>query len=142
MLKNSASQKNSASPLNHKEATFKWLFYSLVKTVTKSPSHNTTLDQKVAITLEYDGESAPKVTAKGAGTLAEQIIKIAKENNIPITEDHDLVQLLSQVELDHEIPELLYEAVVQVLIFAYQLSDKEIPTPSQKQPETDEESSY
>lgn len=99
--------------------------------MTKETHHHTTLDQKVAITLEYDGESAPKVTAKGSGTLAEQIIKVAKENNIPITEDHELVQLLAQVELDQEIPELLYEAVVQVLIFAYQLSEKEIPLPTQ-----------
>jgi len=86
-----------------------------------------TLDKKVAITLQYDGQSAPIVTAKGSGALAEQIIKIAEEDNIPIKEDHHLVELLSQVELDHEIPELLYEAVVQVLIFAYQLSDKPIP---------------
>ncbi|RUM90335.1 MAG: flagellar protein FhlB [Thiomicrospira sp.] len=107
--------------------------------MTKETPRNTTLDQKVAITLEYDGESAPKVTAKGSGTLAEQIIKVAKENSIPITEDHELVQLLAQVELDQEIPELLYEAVVQVLIFAYQLSEKEIPSPS-RELETNESS--
>ena len=107
--------------------------------MTKETPRNTTLDQKVAITLECDGESAPKVTAKGSGTLAEQIIKVAKENSIPITEDHELVQLLAQVELDQEIPELLYEAVVQVLIFAYQLSEKEIPSPS-RELETNESS--
>lgn len=94
-----------------------------------TPPPAITLDQKVAISLQYDGESAPRVTAKGSGALAEQIIKIAEEHQIPIKEDHQLVQLLSQVELDHEIPELLYEAVVQVLIFAYQLSDKPIPKP-------------
>lgn len=86
-----------------------------------------TLDQKVAISLEYDGETAPRVSAKGTGYLAEQIIELAKEHNIPIKEDHQLVALLSQVELDQEIPELLYEAVVQVLIFAYQLSETDIP---------------
>ncbi|KUJ74851.1 flagellar protein FhlB [Thiomicrospira sp. XS5] len=86
-----------------------------------------TLDQKVAISLEYDGETAPRVSAKGTGYLAEQIIELAKEHNIPIKEDHQLVALLSQVELDQEIPELLYEAVVQVLIFAYQLSEKDLP---------------
>ncbi|AZR82505.1 EscU/YscU/HrcU family type III secretion system export apparatus switch protein [Thiomicrospira sp. S5] len=86
-----------------------------------------TLDQKVAISLEYDGQAAPRVSAKGTGYLAEQIIELAKEHNIPIKEDHELVSLLSQVELDQEIPEILYEAVVQVLIFAYQLSEKEIP---------------
>ncbi|MGC9385416.1 MAG: EscU/YscU/HrcU family type III secretion system export apparatus switch protein [Hydrogenovibrio sp.] len=90
-----------------------------------------TLNDKVAISLEYDGQSAPKVSAKGSGQIAEQIIKLAQEHNIPIKEDHDLVALLAQVELDQEIPELLYEAVVQVLIFAYQISDKEMPKPAE-----------
>jgi flagellar biosynthesis protein len=42
--------------------------------------------------------------------------------------------MLSQVELNQEIPEALFEAVVQVLIFAYQLSGKEIPTKQKKEP--------
>lgn len=91
-----------------------------------------TLDQKVAVSLQYSGDGAPKVTAKGSGGLAEQILQIAAENDVPIKEDHDLVELLAQVELDHEIPEILYEAVVQVLIFAYQLSGKEIPSTQDK----------
>lgn len=85
----------------------------------------TTLDQSVAVSLEYDGTGAPKVSAKGYGYIAEEIIQIAKEHDIPITTDKQLVDLLSQVELDEEIPEALYEAVVQVLIFAYQLSGKQ-----------------
>lgn len=83
-----------------------------------------TLDKSVAVSLEYDGTSAPKVSAKGYGHIANEIIKIAKGHDIPITSDENLVALLSQVELDDEIPESLYEAVVQVLIFAYQLSGK------------------
>ncbi|WP_152831497.1 EscU/YscU/HrcU family type III secretion system export apparatus switch protein [Hydrogenovibrio sp. JE_KL2] len=83
-----------------------------------------TLDKSVAISLEYDGEGAPTVSAKGYGYVAEEIIQIAKENDIPITSDENLAALLSQVELDSEIPESLYEAVVQVLIFAYQISGK------------------
>lgn len=84
-----------------------------------------TLDKSVAISLEYDGEGAPTVSAKGYGCVAEEIIQIAKENDIPITSDENLAALLSQVELDSEIPESLYEAVVQVLIFAYQISGKQ-----------------
>lgn len=83
-----------------------------------------TLDQLVAVSLEYDGGGAPKVTAKGKGHVADQIIALAKAHDIPIKSDADLVALLSQVTLDEEIPEALYEAVVQVLIFAYQLSGK------------------
>lgn len=84
-----------------------------------------TLDKSVAISLEYNGEGAPTVSAKGYGYVAEEIIQIAKENDIPITSDENLAALLSQVELDSEIPESLYEAVVQVLIFAYQISGKQ-----------------
>lgn len=86
---------------------------------------------KVAISLEYEGTAAPKVTAKGKGYVAQEIIKTAKELGIPIQENGPLVELLSQVELDQEIPPELYEAVVQVLIFAYQISGKEVtPSPS------------
>ncbi|WP_029407208.1 EscU/YscU/HrcU family type III secretion system export apparatus switch protein [Thiomicrorhabdus sp. Milos-T2] len=83
------------------------------------------LADDLAISLEYEGSGAPKVTAKGRGYIAQEIIEAAKANNIPIQQNEELVELLSQVELDQEIPEALYEAVAQVLIFAYQLSGKE-----------------
>jgi len=83
-----------------------------------------TLTDSFAISLEYEGSGAPKVTAKGRGYIAEEIINTARKNNIPIQSDPNLVGLLSQVELNQEIPETLYEAVAQVLIFAYQISGK------------------
>lgn len=85
---------------------------------------NKTLADSFAVSLEYEGSGAPKVTAKGRGHIAEEIIKTAKEHNIPIKSDSDLIGLLTQVELNQEIPEALYEAVAQVLIFAYQISGK------------------
>lgn len=91
-----------------------------------------TLADNFAVSLEYGGDGAPKVTAKGQGYIAAEIIETAKAHNIPIQQDHDLVQLLSQVELDQEIPEALYEAVAQVLIFAYELSGKSPPKPENK----------
>lgn len=87
---------------------------------------------KQAVSLQYDGDGAPKVTAKGQGVIAEEIIQRAKEHDIPIQENHELVGLLSQVQLDQEIPDKLYEAVAQVLIFAYQISGKELPTAPHK----------
>ena len=62
---------------------------------------------KKATALKYDGDlnSAPKVTAQGSGQIAKNIIQIAKENDIPIKEDADMVNLLSQIELNQEIPE-------------------------------------
>lgn len=83
-----------------------------------------TLADQFAVSLEYEGSGAPKVTAKGQGYIAQEIIETAKNHNIPIQQDPELVGLLSQVELNQEIPEPLYEAVAQVLIFAYQISGK------------------
>jgi len=81
-----------------------------------------TLADEFAVSLEYEGTGAPKVTAKGQGFIAQEIIETAKLHNIPIQQDPELVGLLSQVKLNQEIPEQLYEAVAQVLIFAYQIS--------------------
>ncbi|SVA62734.1 uncharacterized protein METZ01_LOCUS115588 [marine metagenome] len=62
------------------------------------------------------------VTAKGKGFIAEKIIALAKENNIPIKEDPDLVHLLSQVDLNREIPASLYQVVAELLSFVYKLN--------------------
>lgn len=83
-----------------------------------------TLADSIAVSLEYEGSGAPKVTAKGKGYIAQEIIETAKTHGIPIQQDPELINLLSQVELNQEIPEALYEAVAQVLIFAYQISGK------------------
>lgn len=94
-----------------------------------------TLADNFAVSLEYEGSGAPKVTAKGKGYIAQEIIETAKAHNIPIQQDPELINLLSQVELDQEIPEALYEAVAQVLIFAYQISGKS-PLENSNQPST------
>jgi flagellar biosynthesis protein len=80
------------------------------------------------VTLKYDGDSAPRVTAKGRGLVAQQILALAEEHNIPLHEDPDLVTLLSQLELGEEIPRNLYIAVAEVIAFAYKLSGKTPPT--------------
>ena len=72
-----------------------------------------------AIALEYDGHAAPRVTATGADLLAEQIIAIARESDVPLFENPELAQVLSQLELGDEIPELLYLCIAQVIAFAY-----------------------
>lgn len=87
---------------------------------------------KVAVSLQYEGEGAPKVTAKGRGYIAQEIIDKAAEYDIPIQQDDDLVGLLCEVELNNEIPEKLYEAVAQVLVFAYEVSGKAPPKKPEK----------
>jgi len=78
-----------------------------------------------AIALQYDKEkdNAPYVTAQGTGETAKNIIKIAEENGIPIKKDEDLVNMLSQIELNQEIPVELYQAVSEVFSFIYALSN-------------------
>lgn len=85
------------------------------------------IQDKLAVSLEYEGEGAPKVTAKGRGYVAKEILEKAEQYDIPIQKDGDLVNLLSEVELNNEIPEKLYEAVAQVLVFAYEVSGKKPP---------------
>jgi len=77
-----------------------------------------------AIALKYDEISAPKLTAKGQADLAEQIIDIAKEHNIPIYENSELVNILSKLELGEEIPEMLYRVIAEIIAFAYYLQGK------------------
>ena len=78
----------------------------------------------IAIALEYDNETTPTVNAKGTGELAERIIEIAKENNIYMQQDSDLIQVLAELDLGDEIPEALYQAVAEVIAFAYIIQGK------------------
>ncbi len=81
---------------------------------------------KKAVALKYDQkkDGAPKVKASGKGDIAKKIIKIAQENNLPIKKDEDLVELLSKVEIDKEIPSNLYKAVAEVFSFVYKMTKK------------------
>ena len=67
----------------------------------------TSISPNQAIALKYDEITAPKLTAKGQAEIAEQIIDIAREHNIPIYENSELVNILSKLELGDEIPEVL-----------------------------------
>lgn len=78
----------------------------------------------IAVALKYDGETAPTVTAKGRGDIAQEIIDIALENDIPLDNNPELVRLLSSLPVGESIPESLYIAVAEVIAFAYLLSDK------------------
>lgn len=78
----------------------------------------------VAVALQYDGQKAPRVTAKGAGITAERILEIAEEHGIPLQNDAELASILAQVPLGEEIPQNLYVAVAEVISFAYFLSGK------------------
>lgn len=79
--------------------------------------------RKEAVALSYDPNSAqaPKVTAKGKGRIAENILEKAKEHNVPIQEDPSLVEILGQLNMNETIPEELYKAVSEVFAYIYQV---------------------
>lgn len=77
--------------------------------------------EKIAISLYYDGHGTPNVTAKGSGELAQRIIDIATAHNIPLQENPALAGVLAQIPVGEDIPEALYVAVAEVLAFAYDL---------------------
>ncbi len=76
----------------------------------------------VALKYEKSKDRAPKVVAKGRKKLAEKIIEMAKEHNIEIYEDSDLVELLYSLDFYEEIPEDLYSAVAEILAYVYKVS--------------------
>lgn len=82
---------------------------------------------KKAVALYYDGTTAPILSAKGAGDIADEIIALAKEHDIPIHEEPELVNLLAKLRLGDEIPRELYIAVAEVIAFAYMIKGK-MPT--------------
>ena len=73
----------------------------------------------VAVALHWDGTSAPRVTAKGRGEIAERIVALAREHQVPIDQEPGLVEVLAEVELGHQIPDKLFVAIAQVIAFAY-----------------------
>ncbi|MGN8250882.1 EscU/YscU/HrcU family type III secretion system export apparatus switch protein [Pseudomonas sp. SMV7] len=77
-----------------------------------------------AIALSYDGEQAPTLTAKGDDDLAEAILALAREHEVPIYENAELVKLLARLELGEQVPEALYLTIAEIIAFAWQLRGK------------------
>ena len=77
---------------------------------------------QLAVALHYDRTGAPRVVAKGKGSIGAKIIEVARAHDIPIEENEVLAGALSNVELGDEIPEDLYKAVAEVLVFVLKLT--------------------
>ena len=84
------------------------------------------VNKKKAVALGYNRskDNAPRVLASGVGEIANRIIDLAKEHDIPIKEDPDLIEILSKVEVDQEIPPNLYKAVAEIFSFLYKITKK------------------
>ncbi len=80
----------------------------------------------LAVALQYDTSAVPvpRVVAKGRGETGEAILALAREHGVPIEENAALAEALSQVDLGEDIPEALYRAVAEVLIFILRASGR------------------
>ena len=81
--------------------------------------------ENLAVALYYDGQNAPKITAKGQSDLADEIIAIAQAFAVPTFAQTELAQTLYQMELNDEVPEPLYIAVAEIIAFAYLLENRQ-----------------
>ncbi len=78
----------------------------------------------LAVALEYDHETTPRVTAIGQGDIAEKMQDLARHHGVPLVENPQLAAALSKLPLDQEIPEQLYRAVAEVLSYILRTSGK------------------
>lgn len=89
--------------------------------VVTNPTH-------YAVAIKYkaeDGDLAPKVVASGVDNIALKIKEIALANNIPIVENPPLArELYAKVKPDEFIPDTLYQAVAEVLVYVMRLNSK------------------
>ncbi|GGJ64079.1 flagellar biosynthesis protein [Anoxybacillus voinovskiensis] len=70
-----------------------------------------------AAVIRYEqGDKAPKVVAHGKGYVAEKIIALAKEHNVPMEQDASLVHHLLDIDLGDSVPPQLYAAIAEILI--------------------------
>ncbi len=77
-------------------------------------------DIKRAAALKYENKNdgdAPVIVASGLGYVAQKIVSVACENNIPVYQDESLASILSQLEAGSRIPEELYAAIVEIYVY-------------------------
>ena len=90
--------------------------------VITNPTH-------LAIAIQYkSGEmNAPVVLAKGAYRIAERIVAVAREYDLPVIQNIPLARGLYRiVEIDEEIPPDFYVAMAEILAYVYRLKDKKL----------------
>lgn len=90
--------------------------------VIKNPTH-------FAVALRYNMEKdrAPVVLAKGQDELALRIIHVAEEHQVHVVENIPLARALyAATEVNREIPAEFYSAIAEVLVYIYQMDNKDL----------------
>lgn len=87
------------------------------------------LEATEAIALSYDGERAPTVSARGEDELAQAIIQLALQHEVPVYENASLTRWLAGLEVGDEIPQQLYQIIAEILAFVYALEGRSPDSP-------------
>jgi flagellar biosynthesis protein len=95
--------------------------------MAKTPKASSKAIQR-AVALRYNDEhdATPKVIAKGSGSMAERIIRIAHERNVPVRQDPDMLQMLAGIDVMQPIPPRLFQAVAEILLYIYQMNETKL----------------
>jgi flagellar biosynthesis protein len=106
--------------------------------MSKSKNYRT---QSKAAALQYGpGNNAPVIVASGMGYLAEKIVEVAADNGVPIYEDNSLATVLTQLQLGQEIPEELYQAIVEIYVYFLHFDPEKHSEPAAVQTAAQEQS--
>ncbi len=84
-------------------------------------------DTRTAIALQYtpeSGQAAPRIVASGEGYIADEILRIARENDVPLRSDPALAGALATLDVGQQVPQELFRAVAEVLAFVYKMNGK------------------
>jgi len=88
--------------------------------IVTNPTH-----YAVAIIYDSGKMEAPIVVAKGAFNVAQRIVEIARENNVPIVQNVPLARaMFKMVDLEKPIPPELYVAMAEVLAYVYRMKNQ------------------
>ncbi|HVA27370.1 MAG TPA: EscU/YscU/HrcU family type III secretion system export apparatus switch protein [Candidatus Baltobacteraceae bacterium] len=92
-------------------------FFDFRKNVKRRPA---------AAALQYDPQKPepPQIIAVGRGVTAEEIVRIAKEHNIPLHEDPGLVEALARLDVAEYVPRELYTVVAEILAYVYRVDSE------------------
>lgn len=81
-------------------------------------------DVNEALALFYDGGQAPVISDRKYGKVAAQLVELALEAGIPIYENPQLLEQLSELSVGDNIPPELYRLVAEILAFAFHMQGK------------------
>ena len=81
-------------------------------------------ERQLAVALRHlkGRDDAPRVVAKGRGSVADRILDLARAHGVPVHRDTDLAEVLVRLDLGEWVPPELYKAVAEVLAYLYKMN--------------------